>query len=123
MLWLRCDCPEGLVRAVASLPGLWHEPAQRPQRRQEHFMAPSSSSAFGDSRGYPRGRTENPGGCEPPWSVRSAHCYLSSEFYWCQAHHHSGSGPLLPALTIMVECAVRKPQDESQCPFPAQRTS
>ncbi len=50
LLWLRRRGQEGLVRPLAFLPGLRHQPAPRPQRRQEYRKAwaePSGSRGVG----------------------------------------------------------------------------
>ena len=42
VFWLWRAGPEGLIRPLASLSGLWNEPASRPQRGQEHRTAGQS---------------------------------------------------------------------------------
>jgi hypothetical protein len=50
VLWLRRPCRQRLIRPLALLPGLWHEPATGPQRGQEHRKGragPSGSRGVG----------------------------------------------------------------------------
>ena len=63
VFWLWRRGPEGLIRPLASLPGLWNEPASGPQRGQEHRAG--SGRAFGEAWRWPRRRTENPSGFSP----------------------------------------------------------
>jgi len=64
MLWLRRWSGERLVGALACMPGLWGQPAPRPQRRAEYFAGwagPSGSRSVGSGDElripwiYPRG--------------------------------------------------------------------
>ena len=47
VFWLWRPGPQRLIRPLASLPGLWNEPASGPQRRQEHRTG--SGRPFGEA--------------------------------------------------------------------------
>ena len=43
------DRPEGLIRPLACVPGVWNQPASGPQRRAEHLAAGPREAVGGDT--------------------------------------------------------------------------